>query len=98
MNQVKIKLIINIIILFFKTQMLQINWPFENILINGSFLFLFITMICYWLYLGSFFKNTFLKLGKFGTILSNLTIFTSLILRWLNSGHFPLSNRATSKQ
>lgn len=78
--------------------MIQTNWPFENILINCSFLFLFVTMICYWFYLGSFFENIFLTFGKFGTILSNLTILTSLILRWLNSGHFPLSNRATSKK
>lgn len=78
--------------------MIQLNWPFENILINCSFLFLFITMICYWFYLGSFFKNIFLKFGKFGTILSNLTIFISLIVRWLNSGHFPLSNLAASKE
>ena len=78
--------------------MIQINWPFENILINCSFLFLFITMICYWMYLGSFFKNTFLKFGQFGNILANLTILASLILRWFNSGHFPLSNRATSKK
>lgn len=77
--------------------MIQANWPFENILINCSFLFLFITMICYWAHLASFFKNTFLNLGKFGAILSNFTILISLILRWFNSGHFPLSNRATSK-
>lgn len=77
--------------------MIQANWPFENILINCSFLFLFITMICYWAHLTSFFKNTFLKLGKFGAILSNFTILILLILRWFQSGHFPLSNRATSK-
>lgn len=76
--------------------MLQNRWLFENILINCSFIFLFITMICYWLYLASFFKNIILKVAKLGTILSNLTILTSLILRWLISGHLPLSNLATS--
>ena len=78
--------------------MIQINWPFENILINYSFLFLLITMICYWICLSSFSKNTFLRLAQFGTILANLTILASLIFRWLNSGHFPLSNLATSKE
>lgn len=77
--------------------MIQIIWSFENILANCSFLFLFLTMIFYWAYLGSFFPIISLKLGQFGAIFSNLTIFASLILRWLNSGHFPLSNLAASK-
>jgi len=49
-------------------------------------------MIFYWIHLSSFFKITFLKLGQFGSFLSNLTIFASLFLRWSISGHFPLSN------
>ncbi len=78
--------------------MIQANWPFENILINCSFLFLFIIMICYWLSLSSFFRKTSLKLGQSGIILANLTILASLIFRWSTSGHFPLSNLATSKK
>ena len=62
-----------------------------------DFIFLFLTMVFYWAHLGSFFPITTLKLGQFSTIFSNLTILASLILRWLNSGHFPLSNLATSK-
>ena len=77
--------------------MIQPNWPFENLLINCAFISLFTAMISYWVYLASFFKNIFLKLGKFSTIFANLFIFASLILRWTNSGHFPLSNYATSK-
>ena len=77
--------------------MIQYNWPFENLLINCSFIFLFIAMICYWIYLTSFFKEIFLKLGKFSNIFANFSILTSLILRWINSGHLPLSNFATSK-
>ena len=77
--------------------MIQYNWSFENLLINCSFIFLFIAMICYWIYLASFFKEIFLKLGKFSNIFANFSIFASLILRWINSGHFPLSNCATSK-
>ena len=76
--------------------MIQPNWLFENLLINCSFIFLFIAMICYWIYLGLFFKNIFLKLGKSSTILANFSILASLILRWINSGHFPLSNLASS--
>lgn len=77
--------------------MTQLTWSFENILTNCSFLFLFLTMIFYWIHLNSFFKITFLKLGQFGSFLSNLTIFASLFLRWSISGHFPLSNLATRK-
>lgn len=77
--------------------MIQYNWPFENLLINCSFIFLFVAMICYWVYLASFFKEIFLKLGKFSNIFANFSIFASLILRWINSGHFPLSNCAASK-
>ena len=87
-----------IFFIFTSDQMIQTNWPFENILINCSFLFLFLAMICYWMYLSSFFKGTFLKFGQSGTILANLTILALLIFRWLNSGHFPLSNLATSKE
>nr|ARO74422.1 cytochrome c biogenesis protein ccs1 [Ostreobium sp. HV05007bc] len=72
--------------------MIQNNWPFENLLINCSFIFLFIAMICYWVYLASFFKNIFLKLGQFSNTFANFSIFASLVLRWINSGHFPLSN------
>ena len=76
--------------------MIQLNWQFENILINCSFIFLLLTMICYWTFLASFFKKFFFQLGKISNILANLSILTSLILRWFISGHFPLSNYATS--
>ena len=73
--------------------MIPINWSIENFFINCSFLFLLLTMIFYWIYLGSFFKNFFFKLGKFSNFIANFFIFASLILRWSISGHFPLSNR-----
>jgi len=76
--------------------MIQNNWLFENILINCSFVFLFIAMICYWIYLTCFFKKIFLKFGQFSNIFANFSIFVSLILRWINSGHFPLSNYMSS--
>ena len=78
--------------------MIQPNWPFENLLINCSFVFLFIAMICYWIYLALFLKKSFLKIGQFSTIFANLSIFASLILRWINSGHFPLSNQISSNK
>lgn len=77
--------------------MIQNNWLFENLLINCSFIFLFIAMICYWIYLAAFFKNIFLKIGQFSNIIANISIFASLVLRWVDSGHFPLSNCAPSK-
>lgn len=78
--------------------MIQSNWPFENLLINCSFISLFIAMICYWIYLALFFKKYFLKIGQSSTIFANLSIFASLVLRWINSGHFPLSNQISSNQ
>lgn len=72
--------------------MIQITILFENILTNCSFILLFLTMLFYWAHLGSFFPIIALKIGQYCSIFSNLTILASLILRWLNSGHFPLSN------
>ena len=65
---------------------------FENILTNCSFILLFLAMVFYWAHLGLFFPIITLKIGQYCSIFSNLTILASLILRWLNSGHFPLSN------
>jgi cytochrome c-type biogenesis protein CcsB len=41
-----------------------------------------------------FFKNNnlFLFLGNLGMLCSNLTLFILLLIRWKESGHFPLSN------
>jgi len=72
--------------------MIQIMLLFENILTNCSFILLFLTMIFYWLHLGLFSSVLALKIGQYCSIFSNITILASLILRWLNSGHFPLSN------
>ena len=72
--------------------MMQITVLFENILTNCSFVLLFLTMSFYWANLGLFFTIIALKIGQYCSIFSNLTILASLILRWLNSGHFPLSN------
>nr|YP_009492179.1 heme attachment to plastid cytochrome c [Pseudopediastrum integrum]AWI68793.1 heme attachment to plastid cytochrome c [Pseudopediastrum integrum] len=62
----------------------------ENFFSNFSFLILFISMIYYWINIAFNLKNK--NLGTFGMILANFSIFTLLILRWKESGHFPLSN------
>jgi cytochrome c-type biogenesis protein CcsB len=62
----------------------------ENFFSNFSFLILFVSMIYYWINIAFNLKNK--NLGTFGMILANFSIFTLLILRWKESGHFPLSN------
>nr|YP_003795482.1 heme attachment to plastid cytochrome c [Floydiella terrestris]ACZ58436.1 heme attachment to plastid cytochrome c [Floydiella terrestris] len=68
------------------------NWTGENFLSNFSFVFLFSTMLFYWVQ--TFFFST-PKWNVIGFILmafSNLSLLTLLLLRWKESGHFPLSN------
>nr|YP_009491993.1 heme attachment to plastid cytochrome c [Pediastrum angulosum]AWI68122.1 heme attachment to plastid cytochrome c [Pediastrum angulosum] len=62
----------------------------ENFFSNFSFLILFVSMIYYWINIAFNLKNK--NLGTLGMILANFSIFTLLILRWKESGHFPLSN------
>src|SRR3569833_3246757 len=67
-------------------------WTGENFLSNFSFVFLFSTMLFYWVQ--TFFFST-PKWNVIGFILmafSNLSLLTLLLLRWKESGHFPLSN------
>nr|YP_009297976.1 cytochrome c biogenesis protein [Plocamium cartilagineum]AOM67914.1 cytochrome c biogenesis protein [Plocamium cartilagineum] len=69
------------------------NWTsIENILVNISFALLLITLMIYWLNIT--FKNlTLLKqLGTILTIVINLCLSSTLSLRWINNGFFPLSN------
>lgn len=72
--------------------MIQTNWHFENLLINFAFAALFFAMICYWIYIALFFKNTFRNLGMISTTFANVSIFILLVLRWASSSHLPLSN------
>lgn len=71
----------------------------EKFLINFSFLILLITTLYYWINFILFYsqetKNNQLKsknFGFFGLLIVNVTIFFQLSLRWIQSGHFPLSN------
>jgi cytochrome c-type biogenesis protein CcsB len=62
----------------------------EKTLSNFSFVILFASMVFYWIQLSFNFKNRYV-----GTILvglGNLSLFFLLVLRWKESGHFPLSN------
>jgi cytochrome c-type biogenesis protein CcsB len=62
----------------------------ENFTMNSSFFCLLLSMVFYWIY--TFFKGKTLVLGNIGMICANLSLFTLLVLRWKESGHFPLSN------
>jgi cytochrome c-type biogenesis protein CcsB len=62
----------------------------ENFLSNLSFLALLFSMIFYWTQVSFSFKTA--NFGTFGMTLSNLCLLSLLILRWKESGHFPLSN------
>lgn len=68
----------------------------ENLLNNGSFLFLFCSMVFYWI--RAFFNiSIFSSLGKKAIIGGNLSMFFLLIFRGIQEKHFPLSNRAIKK-
>ena len=68
------------------------NINFEIFVGNISFIILFFIMILYWV------QTIFSIIPKFHfviffiTLFGNAALFTLLIVRWLNYGHFPLSN------
>jgi cytochrome c-type biogenesis protein CcsB len=66
------------------------NFNLENFLSNFSFFILFVSMLFYWIQVSFNLYNK--KIGTFGMILANICLFLLLILRWKESGHFPLSN------
>ena len=57
-----------------------------------SFFTLVITMFYYWIRLAFFPSNKEKDIGIFGAALSNISLTFLLIVRWLESGHFPFSN------
>jgi len=69
------------------------NWNIiENNLNNISFALLLITFIIYWINL-ILKKHHFIQnIAKLLTIIINLFLSTSLIIRWVNHHYFPLSN------
>ena len=73
-----------------KEKHLMANFNLENFLSNFSFFILFASMLYYWIQVS--FDLTNKKIGTFGMILANVSLFLLLALRWKESGHFPLSN------
>jgi cytochrome c-type biogenesis protein CcsB len=64
----------------------------ENFMANLSFCLLFFTMLSYWIVIGFSQDSKISQLGKIGMFLSNLSLLLLLLIRWEESGHFPLSN------
>ena len=64
---------------------------FEVNLRNYYFVLTFVTTIYYWVKIIFLSKSQSIKLGYAGIVILNLTLTLQLILRWINSGHFPLS-------
>lgn len=64
----------------------------EIIFSNFSFLLLFFTTLYYWIKVVFFINIQYKNIGLVGILGSNFCITLQLILRWLESGHFPLSN------
>ena len=62
----------------------------ETFFANGSFLFLFCSMMAYWIQMS--FRLQKLNVGFLSCLLANISLFALLTLRWKESGHFPLSN------
>ena len=68
------------------------NINFEFFLGNLSFVILFSIMILYWIQAIFFIIPKFNSIMFLTTLFANVTLLILLILRWLNYGHFPLSN------
>jgi cytochrome c-type biogenesis protein CcsB len=64
----------------------------ETFLRNCCFSILFITTIYYWMKFIFFSKQQYNNFGLYGLASANFILLIQLCLRWLESGHFPLSN------
>ena len=65
---------------------------FEHILGNFSFACLLVMVIWYWAKTIFSFSSSLNPVGTFGVTAANLSLTGLLVLRWLESNHFPLSN------
>nr|YP_010904032.1 heme attachment to plastid cytochrome c [Caulacanthus ustulatus]WCH57283.1 heme attachment to plastid cytochrome c [Caulacanthus ustulatus] len=69
------------------------NWSLiENNLINVSFALLLITLLIYWLNIILIDSQVLSYFGMTCTIIVNLFLGSSLLIRWINNRYFPLSN------
>lgn len=64
----------------------------EMFVSNFYFLLLFLTTFYYWIKVIFFVKTDYKNFGLIGFLSSNFFITVQLMFRWINSGHFPLSN------
>lgn len=64
----------------------------ENILLNLNFFLLFLTTLVYWLKSSLFLSPKFYFLPTVGIFFSTIFQASFLCLRWIVSGHFPVSN------
>lgn len=64
----------------------------ESLCANSCFVILFFTTLYYWLKVTFGGESDYNKIGLVGYGSSLLCLTTHLILRWVDSGHFPLSN------
>lgn len=62
----------------------------ENFFANSSFFLLFLSMISYWVQIA--FNIQKWNIGRITMYIANFCLLSLLILRWKESGHFPLSN------
>lgn len=72
---------------------MMVNIPvIENFLSNSCFLILFLTTVYYWLKIIFGGESSFSFTGLIGSGSALCCITLQLVLRWVDSGHFPLSN------
>ena len=64
----------------------------ENSLINVSFGLLLLILILYWFSIAFTNLRNIYKIGYIGTIITNICLASSLLLRWITNSYFPLSN------
>lgn len=72
--------------------MSSINVSIENIILNLNFFLLFLTMLLYWLKSSLFLSPKLSFLPNISIFFSSLFQAGFLCLRWIVSGHFPVSN------
>jgi cytochrome c-type biogenesis protein CcsB len=64
----------------------------ENSLRNSSFICLFLTMLFYWIKGSFFYAKKSSNVETLILLLCNLLLVSILVVRWIDSNHFPLSN------
>ena len=65
-----------------------------NEILVGNFSFVVLFSLMLWSWVQPFFPGlrAFTGISTWGMFFANLSLAVLLLVRWLNSGHFPLSN------